>query len=138
VNAFQKALIICGSVWASSYLVSTIRWRILYPLTGLGAGAGIPAALGWAIGAAVVFGILAGVGTGAALDAARFGAWGFLLAVVSMLGSPGSVSRREFPDVFDQARAEFATSVIAGAVALVSFYIARRGFSRVAVVERAR
>ena len=81
-------------------------------------------ALGWALGAAAVYGILAGTGARIGLQTNRTGWWPLLLAVVVVLGSLAGMSKRAPGDVFSLAYGEFGASAMGAVVAVLSFYIA--------------
>jgi hypothetical protein len=139
VRAFRNALITVGAAFGAGYVVSALRWWLLYPLTGLGvAGGSSQTALAWAIGAGGLAAVLAGVAAGIAVQTDRPTGWSLLLAALVGSSSGTRMKANVFPDALSLAAAEFAASITVAAIAFGVFYVARNWFSKRVAIANAR
>ena len=137
MTAFRNLLITLGAAFGSAFLISALRWWVLYPLTGLGRASGSPAvALSWSVGVGVLVAVLAGVSAGMSVEAAQGTGWSLLLGALVALDAGTGVSRGVFSSAFTQAGAEVSSQVIAAVTSIVAFHITRgrvaRGTARAA------
>jgi hypothetical protein len=137
VTAFRKLLITAGAAFGSAFVVSALRWWVLYPLTGLGKASGAPeVALTWSIGVGVVVAVLAGWSAGVSLEAAHGTGWSLLLGALVALAAGTGISRGVFSSALYRAGVEVAVSAIAAVTSIVVFHVTRgrvaRGTARAA------
>jgi hypothetical protein len=139
MSVFRNVLTVCGAVWCAEEVVNFTRWGLLRPITGLGGGFSTPgAAYGWAIGFALVFGVLSGAVGAVGVNVDRDGWWPFVMFVTAWLGAPAGISRHPFSDALSYAMAVFVASAIGAICALVSFVVGRWYLRRGRVVASAR
>ncbi len=131
MTLFRKLLITVGAAFGSAFVVSALRWWVLYPLTGLGMARGSPAqALSWSMGVGVAVAIMAGVSAGIALEVANGTGWSLLLGALVALDAGTGISRGVFSGALSQASAEAASLALASATSIVAFHITRGRVSK--------
>ena len=131
MTAFRNLLITAGAAFGSAFVVSALRWWVLYPLTGLGKASGAPeVALTWSIGVGVVVAVLAGWSAGISLEAAHGTGWSLLLGALVALAAGTGISRGVFSSAITRAGVEVGVSAIAAVTSIVVFHVARSHIAR--------
>jgi hypothetical protein len=125
VNKFRNFLMVCGASFGSASAVKMFYWWLVYPFLRLTARSGsLESAVVLAGIVSVTAAVLAGIASALAVETDRPTGWGFLVAVLVALASPG-IGFKYFTSASEHGLAEFVLSVVGGVSAFASFHIVR-------------